>query len=268
VQQRSLSSGEILTNSLIAQARWNEQAYHLQLGDEGYSRLLNMWDLYRLALTDIADREGERSKGLMLPLSGMLRAQYLISSYQVESSSGFSSSSDYPARQNQGRFWAYRSQSYDKGTAVIKAMYDVASPEGENDPLQRVQSLVQLGDWRLWNGQYEPAIAAYTDAIVELASHSDAQVLEAQLFGQPVALPDVDGLRPLPPETEPDQGNILLEFDVSERGRVTDVDRIDDPPGSGSSRMTRTLRNIPFRPRFEDGVPVATDNIVRAYDIQ
>ena len=54
----------------MQQARWQRQAYELGLGEYGFTRLLAMWDLYRMALTDIADREGETSPNLLPPLYG------------------------------------------------------------------------------------------------------------------------------------------------------------------------------------------------------
>ena len=84
---------------------------------------MSMWDLYRLALNDIIDREGEDSPDLLPPLQGMLQAQYLIAAYQPEE--GYSGADDLGARQQLHRFNAYRAQSYDKGSAVILAIYDV-----------------------------------------------------------------------------------------------------------------------------------------------
>ena len=70
VQRRALDKGIVRAEALMQQARWQRQAYELGLGEYGFTRLLAMWDLYRMALTDIADREGETSPNLLPPLYG------------------------------------------------------------------------------------------------------------------------------------------------------------------------------------------------------
>jgi tetratricopeptide (TPR) repeat protein len=86
VQVRSMEQGELRAQALMQQARWQYNAYHLGLGAAGFTRLMSMWDLYRLALNDIIDREGQESPLLLPPLTGMLQAQYLIADYKPEAS--------------------------------------------------------------------------------------------------------------------------------------------------------------------------------------
>lgn len=272
VQQRSLTGGQRRASSLIRQARWQQRAYSLRLDDAGYSRLVNMWDLYRLALTDIAEVEGDRSDKLLEPLQGMLQAQYLISAYEPPSSdSGFSMGSantSYAERQDEGRFWAYRSQSYERGSAVIRAMTEVRQGvDATIDPVTEAEGLVQLGDWQMWHGQRSEAEDTYARAYGELEGLDDAQEHIARLFGEPRALPYLEGVNLLPPQAEPDQADIVLEFGVTERGKVVDLERLAETEGSTGrgNRLMRQLRRTPFRPRYEDGVAVATEKVVRAY---
>jgi len=71
VQVRSMGQGELRAQALMQQAQWQYNAYQLRLGQARFSRLMSMWDLYRLALNDIIDRKGEDSPELLLPLEGM-----------------------------------------------------------------------------------------------------------------------------------------------------------------------------------------------------
>ena len=89
------------------------------------------------------------------------------------------------------------------------------------------------------------------------------------MFGKPVALPDIDGIRPLPPAVSADQGDILLEFGVNPRGRVIDLVRLDegDEDNGKANQLMRKLRKTRFRPRFASGEPTITEKIVKAYDI-
>ncbi len=267
VQQRSLVSGELYIQALMQQASWQYNAYKQGIGEKEriFSRLLSMWDLYRLAINDIMDREGASSSKLLPPLHGMLKAQYLISMYQAN----FSRSADYDARAEQHRFDAYLTQNYKKGNAIIRAIYSVEQTQYGVHSLPVVETLVMLGDWMLWHDKRESANQAYLNALRELAELDDAQAEMEHMFGEPVALPDIDGIRPLPPAVEADQGDILLQFGVNKRGHVIDLVRLDEVEGdkNKTSRLMRKLRKTLFRPRFAGGEPIVTEKMIRAYDI-
>lgn len=268
VQQRSMTLGEDRTMALMQQARWQRQAYDMGLGEQGFARLLNMWDLYRLAVTDISEREGDSSPKLLKPLAGMLQSQYLIAGFSKQTSDSGLSTNDLTARQDQSRFFAYQRESYKRGQAVIRAMYDIEQFNNDNDPVTAAESLTLLGDWMLWHGVKERAFDSYTQAFTELAALDDAQFHIERLFGQPAPLPDFEGVRPLPPRGSANEADLLLEFGVTPGGRVVDLVRqgeVDDN-NSRANRLVRVLRKTRFRPRLEDGVPVATEKLNWAYD--
>jgi hypothetical protein len=203
----------------------------------------------------------------------MLRAQYLIADYEPEDE--YADADDLGARQQLGRFNAYRAQSYEKGSAVIMAMYGIEqnleqAQEEEQRGLAAANALVMLGDWRLWHEEREDAMQAYREAIVELEKREDAQEEIERLFGQPVALPNLEGVQPLVEVENPEVADILLEFGVTERGRVVDLERVDeneDLNRARANRVMRQLRKTRFRPRFEAGEPVETEKIVRGYEV-
>jgi len=268
VQQRSMTLGEERTMALMQQARWQRQAYDMGLGEQSFARLLNMWDLYRLAVTDISEREGDSSPKLLKPLAGMLQSQYLIAGFSQQTSDGGLSTNDLTARQDQSRFFAYQRESYKRGQAVIRAMYDIEQFNNGDDPVTAAESLTLLGDWMLWHGVRERALASYAEAFTELAALDDAQFHIDRLFGQPAPLPDFDGVRPLPPRSSANEADLLLEFGVTPGGRVVDLVRQGevDEDNSQANRLVRVLRKTRFRPRFEDGEPVATEKLNWAYD--
>jgi len=270
VQMRSLQGGESMAAALMQQASWQFSAYRWGVGGPGFLRLMNMWDLYRLALNNIVEREGDTSQDLLKPLYGMLRAQYLISEYDGESQSGMNSGDGYSGSLEYNRFNAYRHQSYDKGRAVIQAIYELEDGTESEDPVVAAEALIMLGDWYLWHDQAEQAKQAYADARAELVELDGAQLEEDRLFGEPVALPSLSGVRPLPQSVDPESGDILLEFSVTGRGRVTDLERLNENEAydSQANRLMRRLRKTRFRPRFEAGEPVKTENIIWAYDIE
>jgi hypothetical protein len=278
VQRGKQAKGEIDIDVLLQQARWQHQAYTLGVGGKevSFSRLMNMWDLNRLALTNTIAREGDTSPDLLPPLYGMLRAQYLISAHGNHTT-GSTINSDIGPRQAQNRFNSSPKKNYDMGRSIIRAIHEIqVSVHGEAS-LAAAQTRVMMGDWMLWHNAREPAMEAYSLAVGELAGLDDAQIQTENLLGSPRALPDLEGIRPLPPEVSAEGGDILLEFGVSPKGKVTDLVRLDSEIAPDTAedtelenqaiRLMRSLRRTKFRPRFVAGVAINTEKLVKAYAI-
>jgi hypothetical protein len=269
VQMRSLGSGDALTDALTQQAKWQYSAYQLDQGPAAYTHLMTMRDLYQQAMQDVIAREGEKSPKLLPPLNGMLQAQYLISGYEWRES-------DQVFREEQRlnepllRFKAYSAESYEQGSAILEAIAGIEQQHGAQDGTALARNLVMLGDWHLWNGRTKAAWQAYREAETELTRAGDAQTQIQRLFGEPVALPDIAELSPLPPTVAVEQADVLLAFGVSEDGRVRDLERMDENEADDrqASRLMRQLRRTTFRPRFEAGQPVETEKLVKAFNIQ
>jgi len=269
VQQRTLKdSGRGF--ALMRQARWQRRAYELEIDDEGFNRLIKMWNLHRMALAEFAQAHGDTSATLLPPLYGMLRAQYLMSGSTGENSTGTFRRDVFSMRSDGGRSLAFRGKSYKQGDSVIRAIFDVQATQPDTGRLANARVLAMMGDWRLWHGRHREAMDAYAEAIIELATAEDAKDGMQSLFGAPVALPALEGIRPLPEPVAVEQSDILLEFSVDERGRVTDLQRLDENRANQgiANRIMRTLRRTPFRPRFDTGEAVPTTGIQWAYDTQ
>ena len=267
IQQHNLVSGEQYIQALMQQASWQYNAFELGVGDKehNFGRLTSMWDLYRLAIGDIMRREGMTSPKLLPPLNGMLKAQYLISANQ----SNYSRDTDHGARAGQFRVESYVSQNYKNGNSVIRAIYQVEQARHGEHGLPLAETLVMLGDWMLWHEKRQSANRAYLDALKELAELDDAKVHKEHMFGEPVALPDIDGIRPLPPPVAAEEGDILLEFRINPRGRVVDLVRLDEGEDdkAKADRLMRRLRKTKFRPHFAAGEPIFSEKMIRAYEI-
>jgi TonB family protein len=268
VQSRVLERGQDLARAFIQQADWQRSAFELSIGENDGERLLRMRQLYRMAVTEIVNSEGDTSTSLLPPLYGLLRTHHLLTRFELSGGSVQTNSySDLAAREEQGLLLAAQSQSFREGRAVIRAIYDVEMANNPENNLQAAEALVLMGDWMLWNEKRELAYEAHQEAITELAARDDAQGQMDRLLGRPVPLPDLVDARVLPREVAPEEGNILLEFTVNERGKVTDVELLesDEAVESLARRLMRKLRYTPFRPRFADNQPVTTENVTRAY---
>ncbi|WOJ93051.1 hypothetical protein R0135_14870 [Congregibacter variabilis] len=254
--------------ALMQHALWQRQAYEAGIGEQPFTRLINMWSLYRLALTEFAQVDGDTSPTLLPPLYGMLRAQYLISGFVGETTTGqFRTGGVYGSEESQQI--GYRSQAYKQGSAVIRAIYDVKIAHSDNDLQDTLDMLLMLGDWQLWHGKRNEAMATYAEIDGELAKNEAAQELREQLLGTPRPLPRLTGVRSLPEPISEQEGVLLLEFGVSDRGRVTDVVRLDDNVNNNDKAgdIISRLRRTTFRPRISDGMPVDTEGLRWAYDI-
>lgn len=272
VQVRSLSSSEERVAALMKQAAWQYRAFRLSMGLQGLQRLTHMWDLYAHALNEIIKEDDSKSPRLLPPLYGMLRTQYLIAANQDSSANNNATlafSADYSAQQEASRYYTYRSQIYQKGRSVIVAIYEIQNTvHGAGSP-QAAAAVAQLGDWAMWNSRENEAEEVYQILLTELDGSDTAKAVERQIFAEPMPLPDVDGIRPLPPVQSAKPGDILLEFGVSAEGRVTGLARQDDNADRNdqADRLIRELRSTIFRPRYVAGQPVETEKSVRAYDI-
>ncbi|GAB5415160.1 MAG: hypothetical protein Cons2KO_27630 [Congregibacter sp.] len=253
--------------AFMQHAVWQRQAYEAGIGEDPFSRLTRMYSLYRLALTEFVASEGNSSPLLLPPLYGMLRAQYLISGFVGETSSGRFRDGAVLGEE-ESRQMAYGNLSYKEGTSVIRAIFDVTLAMPEQSIEDRAKISMMLGDWQFWHGKRKEAFETYGLVYRELADADDAQALSAGFFDTPQALPALEGVRALPDREEESEGHLLLEFGVSERGRVTDLTRLDEFAANDAKAdsIMRRLRQTPFRPRISDGMPVETKGLRWAYD--
>ncbi|GAB5445154.1 MAG: hypothetical protein Gyms2KO_00270 [Gymnodinialimonas sp.] len=268
VQLRSRDSTEGLAHIFLQQAEWQYQAYRLGVGDAG-SRLGNMRRLYLGAYNDVVQREGASSPALIPPLQYLMRTYYLIADYnppaEPADSQGWAKDLSRQ-RENLGK-----TRNYTQGRAVISMLYGLEQEAADDISPGTARARIMLGDWHLYNSRHDAARAAYDTALQELDALDAAQTQQDAVLGQPVPLPDIDGLRPL--SLTPGQaanGDIMLQYTVNRSGRAVDIKRLDTNKALNSKarRVERHLKRTRFRPRFEGGQPVRTENLVYAVDIQ
>ena len=266
IQARTLSD-VTRGQALMQHALWQRQAYEAGVGEQPFTRLHRMWNLYRLALTEFVKAEGDTSPALLPALYGMLRSQYLLSGFVGETASG-----RFRTRQRHGdeesQQLALRGQAYKQGNSVIRTIYNIRTRQPDASRDDTLESLLMLADWQLWHGKRNDAMHTYAQLSGELAGSDDAEALPRDLLAAPQALPAVPGVRALPEPLAEQPGRLLLGFGVTERGRVVDLERLDrhTQNDAQANAIMRRLRKTPFRPRFSDGMPVSTRGLRWAYD--
>jgi len=246
----------------MRQAKWQQQAFLMRVGDPETQpgRLMVTWDLYRLALTDMIELYGNVSPELRRPLMGMLTSQYLLAGHR-----GFP---HYKAsKDSDAQLAALTSTTYKRGVAVINALIELNEA---NDLAieQKVEDTAALGDWAQWFGKYSEAEIHYATAMT-LIDTAEQPELMAQFFAQPVPLPAVDGLDPLPPYAEGDHGPLTVSFSVTETGRVKDFEEIALPELEDDKilrRLVRTFKDTRFRPGFDGSQPITTQGLLWSFD--
>lgn len=253
--------------ALMQHALWQRQAYEQGVGEEPFSRLLRMWSLYRVALSEFSQVDGESSTRLLPPLYGMLQAQYLVSGFIGELSNGrFRASGLF--QDEEAQQLAYRNQSFKQGTSVIRAIYDIETAQPGASWEQAAETSLMLADWQLWHKKRGDALETYAQLYGELEASEAAKVWRNRIFETPAPLPQVAGVRALPDSIEEQAGALLLEFSVTERGRVVDLERLDSYASNDkkAADIVRRIKQTLFRPRFSDGMPVKTEGLRWAYD--
>ncbi|MDG1986696.1 MAG: hypothetical protein P8J18_01850 [Halieaceae bacterium] len=272
IQARSLVDNEKIARSLIRQAEWQNKAYHLgiaQNDEEKLFRLVDMLNLYRHALTRLAEKQGELSPALLEPLHGILRTQYLLTGLISKSLGVYERSL---SRFDNDGARAYRSQNFKQGKHIISAIYDVEKNASKN-PLETTQnSLTMLADWMLWNGKRGDAKSTYMKAtragLIPDDENLEETPVPAEIFPVPVPLPQLDGFKPLPDTVSIESANLLIGFDITKTGRAINVKRLDesDTKDGVARKIIRLISKTRFRPRLELGEVVVAEGITYGFD--
>ena len=127
-------------------------------------------------------------------------------------------------------------------------------------------------------------------AVPEEPAPMDDPVMRTALFATATPLPDIDSLRPFPPFRADASGPLVVQFQLNEAGKITELERItvttvtetdsadtdtapdadkaaqvDDDPAV--NRLLRKMRRTRFRPQYEGGEAVDTGMIVWSFDL-
>lgn len=159
------------------------------------------------------------------------------------------------------------------GETYLKKAVAVAEQNSDADWQVRKDTLMELGDYYTVLDVQDKARRSYRDAWDFMSSAAD-RLDQRSLDLERVAIlrrPVLDryahfGYRSAPDDVgsaEYNEGYVLALYSVNDRGRVTNITiAASNPPGHGEMEfhVRRALRNFIYRPRYENGNPVATDN--------
>ncbi len=261
VERQSLANQSDSAEALMRQAQWQQQAFLMRVGDPEtqMGRLMVTWDLYRLALTQMIEIHGNSAPQLRRPLMGMLISQYLFAGHR-----------GYPyyqaSKDSDAKLAGLTSTAYKRGVAVLNALLELDAAN-EVSLEQQAQDTVALGDWAMWFGKFSEAEIHYATAM-GLIEGGEQPELMARFFAQPVPLPAIESLDPLPPYLNGDQGPLAVSFNVTETGRVKQFEELLRPEledDKAVRRLVRTLKDTRFRPGFDGSQPVPSEGLIWSF---
>jgi TonB family protein len=129
------------------------------------------------------------------------------------------------------------------------------------DAVGHAETLAALGDWYLVFKKRVRAFAAYAKAQA-LLPPDDVE----RLFGAPVPLlylpPRAPAIDENTPAEDIAEGFVLVEYAVTESGRVDDIRLVESEPAAVMDhRVIKALSGARFRPRIARGTPVPTGGL-------
>ncbi len=158
--------------------------------------------------------------------------------------------------------------------STLRKAVKVVEANPEPNHLRRAQVHVALGDLYSREARPNSARVEYEIAWADLSS-DDAHLEERdRVFKLPVRLaggpfPDLASSgrgRPLP---ELREGFVVIRYSVDAEGRAQDVTVIEsDPPDLIEEALLTTYRRSLYRPRFVDGVPTPTENLLSRHEFR
>ena len=264
VERRSLANTEASAYALLEQANWQQQAFMAGIGEEEKlaGRLIVMWDLYRLSMSEMMDHFGEASAELRKPLMGMLKTQYLIAGHQLFN----------PQEAKRDPVYVMQTgDRYRRGETVLKALAELSTLN--KAPVEQIiDDKLALGDWAWWFNKRTEALAFYDQVLAYVAESEDPTAIAylAAAMAQPLPLPMIEGIQTLPTPQADDAGELVVAFEVTDTGRTVNIERLREPAveeyEKAIDRLLRALRDVRFRPRFEEGLPVTSDNMLWSWN--
>ena len=257
---------------------WQLHAYTYDNQAEGNNHLDQANNLFHDAIAIIESHYGPYDQRLLDPLYGIVLINYQIKATLNanfgSTPDGMSIFDDDLGTINASDIQFYINSAYRTGKEALLRIIDIQAHNQDLAPSAAGIGLVHLGDWDLLFDRRDAANKTYAQACAQLATSGMAKAEIDQLFAQPRSLPALPG--PQPGTGEPAQQAmggtyVLARFDVPPSGRPTNIEIIEANPVDNKVMLRRArqrIRATRFRPRLEDGQPIATTNVSIRYEFQ
>ena len=256
--------------------RWYMQAYQLHSGGEAVSYLVKADDLYDEAARIIVRQHGEQARQLISVLNSSAIVNYHIASdvkdvfkmsFRDIREAMITNKRASPYLNEVAIRDYYFDQSFYKGKRALQRIIDIYADNLPAAAPDYAQALVYQGDLYLALNRKWNAMKNYKKAYAILIDHEVAGDTIDAIFGSP---------RQVEPFTIPGQEQSPVDdsryvdavFDVPRNGWPRDIRLIASRPENDDGLRIRGKHAIAatrYRPRFEDGQPVATEAVSLRY---
>jgi tetratricopeptide (TPR) repeat protein len=269
IHNRAFGSGDVrILPALEKLSSWHMNAYMEELGSDPLNHLMTARNLYDSAASII-----QTSYGLADPrLANVLRRRALVDYYlaaytpAAETIEFGTGGGEIPGGVN------YAVNSYTSGRQALATVVEIYQQNPDSSPIDKASALAELGDWHLLFRRRQSAMGIYREAWnLAYGNEGTEQSTSDAIFDRPRALPIVPAefdAAAIDPTERSATGYVLISFDVTERGEADAIEIIEAEPANADARIKRLrkrLQDTPFRPRFENGEPVATPGVKYRY---
>lgn len=207
---------------------------------------------WRKVIDIIEDHSGDNDLRLIKPLTGLGKSYLYVGSTDTA---------------------YYQPTAITSGEVYLKRAARIAEDNPDATWQMKEDTLLALGDFYILSGQASRARRVYEDAWTLLSAEEERLASRQEHLEKLVVLQDIhppkyvgiDGeVRAQLPGDDYEEGKIVFDYSVSDRGFTSDVVLVDADPAAFVD-MQRTvqnnLRTLIYRPRLVDGKAVETDGL-------
>jgi len=255
--------------------RWHLHAYSLADDQQPFEHLITADLLFQDAVRIIEENYGPDDPRLVDPLYGLVMSNYQIASHASATvmyddlrynsvNSGFM---DDTREEVQARLDLI-GDSYRDGKKAMEKIVNIYDKNTDLPTDEHGMALILLGDWYLLFDRRKSAMEAYANAYRKLQESGMQQTDINDLFDHPRSLPALQ----LPTEYQAKQAAspgekgeyVIARFDVSKTGLASNIEIVEASPADDIVLMRHakaSIRATRFRPKLENGQPVATTGV-------
>ena len=256
--------------------QWHLEAYSLAVDSAPFNHLLAADQLFQDAIQIIEKNFGPDDPRLINPLYGLTMTNFQISSHATAAAmydhmrvaTANSSIMDQMLEEERNR-QDMIGDSYRDGKKALLKIVDIYNKNSDLPVTEHGMALVMLGDWYLLFNRRSAAGETYAEAYSTLQKSGMQKEEIDRIFGKPHSIPELQPSTDL--QTQQDNSNdvkdvnyVVAKFDVSKSGWARNIEIVEANPADNVSLRRRAkdrIRATRFRPRLENGQPVATAGV-------
>jgi TonB family protein len=155
-----------------------------------------------------------------------------------------------------------------RGLGALKSALEIVMMQAKPDALTEAEVLRDMGDWEVAFADSAPDTEPYLQAWRLLAAVDKGDALRKDWFGDlENVLGEPISQRGLSDDPQAQNGYVIVQFDVDERGQTRNVEVVrSDPPGFKDDAVARAVRRWRFRPFMIDGAIVPKSQVALRFN--